>query len=51
MREGSSDWRKLERVLDEGIDDLDAGRTVSREELHREVEALLSSQRKQAVHG
>jgi hypothetical protein len=33
---------ELERVLDEGLDDLDAGRTVSREQLVREVEQLLS---------
>ena len=37
---------ELERVLDEGIDDLDAGRTISREQSVREIEELLSSHQK-----
>jgi predicted transcriptional regulator len=37
---------ELEKALNEGIDDLDAGRTVSREESRRELEAVLGSYEK-----
>jgi hypothetical protein len=38
----SAELAELERMLNEGIDDLDAGRTVSREESRREIEKLFS---------
>jgi len=34
---------ELERALNEGIADLDAGRTVSAEESRREIEEILSA--------
>jgi hypothetical protein len=40
-----ADIAEVERMLDEGIDDLDAGRTVSREESRRRIETLLASSR------
>jgi hypothetical protein len=44
---GSADEqiRRLEKLLDEGLDDIDAGRTVSRDEMRREIEALLAGRK------
>jgi hypothetical protein len=40
---------ELENALNEGIDDLQAGRTVSREESRREIEAVLAPFEKKKV--
>jgi hypothetical protein len=38
--------RRLEQLLNEGLDDVDAGQTVSRDEVRREIEALLAARKK-----
>jgi len=35
--------KRLEQMLDEGLDDIDAGRVVSRAEARREIEAMFSA--------
>jgi hypothetical protein len=44
--EHSAEYReelhRLEQMLNEGLDDLKAGRTVSRDEMRREIEAMFS---------
>jgi predicted transcriptional regulator len=34
--------RRLEQMLEEGLDDLKAGRVVSRDEMRREIDALFA---------
>jgi hypothetical protein len=41
--ESQAQIRRLEHLLDEGLDDLDAGRTVTRDALRREIEALFAA--------
>jgi hypothetical protein len=37
--------RRLEQLLDEGLDDLDAGRMVSRDQMRGEIETLLATRK------
>lgn len=36
--------RRLEQMLDKGLDDIDAGRVISQAEARREIEAMFSAQ-------
>jgi len=42
-RESLEQAKQLERMLDDGLDDIEAGRTVPRDEIRREIEAMFSA--------
>jgi hypothetical protein len=41
--EREAETKHLEELLNEGLDDLASGRTVSRDEMRREIEAIFSA--------